>query len=119
MFPDPSRSFGGGFLLCSNTLDNAGALTHIDSMNKLTMNRRAAVVRGMVEGNSIRFLTRMTGVSKGAVLRMLAEVGEFCAIYQAARILSSWFLGLSDAGITRTRRATWRMLPLGLRIGCS
>jgi hypothetical protein len=30
----------------------------------------------MVEGNSIRSLTRMTGVSKGAVLRLLPEVGD-------------------------------------------
>lgn len=50
-------------------------------MNKLTDSKRAAVIRGMVEGNSIRSLTRMTGVSKGAVLRLLAEVGEFCAVY--------------------------------------
>lgn len=36
----------------------------------------------MVEGNSVRSITRMTGVSKGAVLRLLVEVGEFCEVYQ-------------------------------------
>lgn len=51
-------------------------------MNKLTDSKRAAVVPGsMVEGNSIRSHTRMTGVSKGAVLRLPSEVGEFCAVY--------------------------------------
>lgn len=51
-------------------------------MSKLTDSKRAAVIRDMVEGNSIRHVARMTGVSKSAVLPMLAEVGEFCAIYQ-------------------------------------
>jgi IS1 family transposase len=51
-------------------------------MNKLGLSQRAAIVRGLVEGNSIRSVTRMTGNSKGAVLRLLAEVGQFSAIYQ-------------------------------------
>jgi hypothetical protein len=32
----------------------------------------------MVEGNSIRATCRMTGHSKGAVLKLLAEVGAAC-----------------------------------------
>ncbi len=51
-------------------------------MNKMSISKRAEIIRGLVEGNSIRSVTRMTGASKGAVLRLLAEVGEFCAIYQ-------------------------------------
>ena len=51
-------------------------------MNKLPLSKRAAIIRGLVEGNSIRSVTRMVGVSKGAVLRLLVEVGEFCSIYQ-------------------------------------
>jgi IS1 family transposase len=51
-------------------------------MNKLSMPERAAIIRGLVEGTSVRAIGRMTGHSKGAVLRLLVEVGEFCAIYQ-------------------------------------
>jgi IS1 family transposase len=51
-------------------------------MNKLPTSQRAAIVRGLVEGSSIRSVARMTGGSKGAILRLLVEVGEFCAIYQ-------------------------------------
>ena len=51
-------------------------------MNKLSADRRAAVVRGLVEGGSIRAVARMTGVDKDTVLRLLVEVGEFCSIYQ-------------------------------------
>ena len=56
-------------------------LIAFDTMNKLPQSQRAAILRGMVEGNSVRSITRMTGVSKGAVLRLLVEVGEFCAVY--------------------------------------
>jgi hypothetical protein len=51
-------------------------------MNKLTLDRRAAVIRGLVEGGSIRAVARMTGVDKDTVLRLLVEIGEFCSIYQ-------------------------------------
>ena len=36
---------------------------------------------GLVEGNSIRSTCRMTGVAKGTVLKLLAELGEACAAY--------------------------------------
>lgn len=51
-------------------------------MNKLSADRRAAVIRGLVEGGSVRAIARMTGVDKDTVLRLLVEVGEFCSIYQ-------------------------------------
>ena len=52
------------------------------SMNKLSADRRAAVIRGLVEVGSIRAVARMTGVDKDTVLRLLVEVGEFSSIYQ-------------------------------------
>lgn len=51
-------------------------------MNKLSNTRRAAVVRGLVEGGSIRAVGRMTGTDKDTVTRILVEVGEFCSLYQ-------------------------------------
>ena len=51
-------------------------------MNRLSGSERAAIIRGLVEGNSIRGIARLVGVGKGTVLRLLAEVGEFCAYYQ-------------------------------------
>ncbi len=56
-------------------------------MNKLTDTKRATVLRALVEGSSIRSVVRMTGTSKGAILRLLAEVGEFCAMYQHHRLV--------------------------------
>jgi IS1 family transposase len=51
-------------------------------MNKLTNERRAAVIRALVDGASVRAAGRMTGTDKDTVLRLLVEVGEFCSIYQ-------------------------------------
>ena len=40
--------------------------------------RRAAVVRALVEGCSIRATVRMTGASKNTVVKLLAELGAAC-----------------------------------------
>lgn len=51
-------------------------------MNQLSTERRSAVVRALVEGNSIRATARLTGTSKTTVLKLLVDLGELCAIYQ-------------------------------------
>src|SRR5688500_3709733 len=51
-------------------------------MNTLTLTRRAAIVRALCEGNSIRSTCRMTKAAKATVLKLLVEVGEFCSHYQ-------------------------------------
>ncbi|MGQ0647586.1 MAG: hypothetical protein ACT4P7_08430 [Gemmatimonadaceae bacterium] len=50
-------------------------------MNTLSLARRAAIIRCLVEGNSIRSTCRMTGAAKGTVIRLLVEVGEACSAY--------------------------------------
>ena len=49
-------------------------------MNKL--NPQKQIVAALVEGNSIRATCRMTGVAKGTVLKLLADVDKVCADYQ-------------------------------------
>jgi IS1 family transposase len=51
-------------------------------MNKLTREKRVAVLAALVEGNSVRSTVRMTGVAKNTVVKLLAEVGSVCAEYQ-------------------------------------
>lgn len=51
-------------------------------MNKLTDARRAAVIRALCEGNSVRATARLTDTAKATVLKLLVELGEFCSIYQ-------------------------------------
>lgn len=47
-------------------------------MNKLTNERRAAVIQALCEGNSVRATCRLTGTAKGTVLKLLTEIGEAC-----------------------------------------
>jgi IS1 family transposase len=51
-------------------------------MNKLTTSKRAQIVSAIVEGNSLRATSRMTGASKVTILKLLADLGKACAEYQ-------------------------------------
>ena len=64
-------------------LDKALALKYTGHiMNKLTPERRAQVVKCLVEGNSIRSTVRMTGVAKNTVTKLLVDLGKACPEYQ-------------------------------------
>jgi IS1 family transposase len=51
-------------------------------MNRLTVEKRVAVINCLVEGNSIRATVRMTGVAKATVTKLLEDVGAACLDYQ-------------------------------------
>jgi len=53
-------------------------------MNKLSPDRRAGVLSCLVDGVSIRGTSRITGVAKGTILRLLESAGTVCAEYQDA-----------------------------------
>jgi IS1 family transposase len=55
-------------------------------MNKLDTTRRAAIVRCLVEGNSVRATCRMTGAAKGTVLKLVVDLGAACAAYHDANV---------------------------------
>ncbi len=52
------------------------------SMNKLTRQARAQILHLLCEGQSIRAITRLTGVSKNTVAKLLVDTGHACAAYQ-------------------------------------
>ena len=52
------------------------------SMNRLNPVTRTAIVKALVEGNSIRATCRMTETSKNTVTKLLVELGEVCGNYQ-------------------------------------
>src|SRR5438045_806970 len=43
--------------------------------------KKVAVISALVEGCSVRSTSRLTGVAKGTILRLLASVGEACVRY--------------------------------------
>lgn len=51
-------------------------------MNTLSREKQARIVAALVEGNSISSTVRMTGVSKGTIMKLLASLGVACADYQ-------------------------------------
>jgi IS1 family transposase len=51
-------------------------------MNKLSTAKRVQIISALVEGMGINAITRMTDISKNTVLKLLADVGNACAIYQ-------------------------------------
>lgn len=84
-------------------------------MNKLSLEDRTRIVALLTEGNSINSTCRITGAAKNTVLKLLAEVGEACALYQD-RVLSGlpckrvqcdeiWsFVGMKDKNVPAEQR---------------
>lgn len=56
---------------------------HNSLMNRLASEQRTQVVNCLIEGCSILSTVRMTGVAKKTVMRIVMEVGAFCAEYQS------------------------------------
>lgn len=52
------------------------------NMNRLDSNRRALVLKCLVEGNSLRGTARLTGVARMTIEKLLRDVGAACAEYQ-------------------------------------
>ena len=51
-------------------------------MNKLDIKKRAQIINCLVEGNSLRSTSRMTGCSINTVTKLLVDVGKTCVEYQ-------------------------------------
>ena len=51
-------------------------------VNRLFIDKRAQILSCLVEGNSIRATSRMTGAAKNTVTKLLIDVGEACEEYQ-------------------------------------
>ena len=51
-------------------------------MNRLSRAERAAIIRALVEGNSIRSVSRMTGAARNTITTLLVQLGQACSAYQ-------------------------------------
>lgn len=52
------------------------------SMNRLSTQERARIIGALVEGNSLRATSRMTGAAKNTVTKLLVDIGQAAADYQ-------------------------------------
>ncbi|RUW61573.1 DDE domain-containing protein [Mesorhizobium sp. M7A.F.Ca.US.008.03.1.1] len=57
-------------------------MPYIEGMNKLDNKTRAQILHLLCEGQSIRAITRVMGMSKNTVAKLLSDAGAVCAQYQ-------------------------------------
>ena len=55
-------------------------------MNKLSIDKRTQVIAALVEGTSVNATSRMTGVAKHTILKLLKDMGCACAAYHDAHV---------------------------------
>ena len=56
-------------------------------MNRLSTEKRATILAALCEGVSINATSRMTGVSKVTILKLLRDIGPVCLDYQRATLV--------------------------------
>ncbi len=54
----------------------------IGTMNKLTKAERVQVVSALCEGNSIRSVSRMTGIARNTIAKLVVDLGAACSKHQ-------------------------------------
>jgi IS1 family transposase len=63
-------------------LDRIRSVCQYESMNRLSTEQRVRVVAALVEGNSLRAISRMTGISRNTADKLLVDLGTACSEYQ-------------------------------------
>lgn len=57
-------------------------------MNQLHISKRVQIINLLVEGNSIRATSRITGTSKNTITKLLVEVGRACEIFHNETVIN-------------------------------
>ncbi len=57
-------------------------------MNRLTVERRAMILKCLTEGNSVRATSRLTSASKTTILKLVSEFGEFATWFQDKELVN-------------------------------
>ncbi len=55
-------------------------------MNLLSQSERVKIVAALVEGNSLRSVSRMTGIARNTITKLLVDLGEACMAYHDAHV---------------------------------
>jgi IS1 family transposase len=67
-------------------LDAKHKSSYLTGMNKLDTKTRAQILHMLVEGNSMRSVSRLTGVSINTVTKLLVDAGRACAVYHSRTV---------------------------------
>jgi len=87
------------------------------NMNRLPVSERAKILGLMVEGMSIRAISRVTGASKNTIAKLLMDVGTACSKYQDTHLRNLqcqrlqldeiWsFVGMKDKNVPQELKNT-------------
>lgn len=55
-------------------------------MNSLSQEERIRIVSALVEGNSLRAVSRMSGIARNTITKLLVDLGEACMQYHDAHV---------------------------------
>jgi transposase len=64
-------------------------------MYKLSTEERTRIVSALVEGNSIRAVSRMFGASRNTIDKLLRDLGRACSEYQVVAQFQESFLNVT------------------------
>jgi len=67
-------------------LDDKHISSYTVGMNKLPLHKRVQILSMLVEGSSMRAISRVVGVSINTVTKMLVDAGEACGAYHDATV---------------------------------
>jgi len=107
-------------------------------MNRLDTAKRTQIVSAIVEGCSIRAISRMTGASKNTIAKLLVELGAACSEYLDRNLVNLkskrtqcdeiWsFVGAKDKNVPESRKDefgigsawTWVAIDADTKLVCS
>jgi IS1 family transposase len=77
-----SKSFSKSLKYTKILLDRSSIIVQIERMNKLSTEEQTRIVAALVEGNSMRAVSRMTGVARNTINSLLVNLGRACSEYQ-------------------------------------
>lgn len=69
-------------------LDRSSKRCYICFMNTLSIQQRTKIIQLLVEGNSIRSITRICDVSKNTVTKLLVQVGQACMNFHNEKVVN-------------------------------
>ena len=115
------------------------ALGYTVYMNRLDNNKRTQIVTAIVEGCSVRSISRMTGASKNTIQKLLIELGAACSEYMNKTLVNLtckrvqcdeiWaFVAAKEANVTEKLRErnphagdcwTWVGMDADTKLVCS
>jgi len=67
-------------------LDRSSIISYLRPMNALPIEKRTQIIKLLVEGNSIRAITRIADVSKNTVIKLLVDTGQACQKFHNAQV---------------------------------